>query len=263
MTFTNYLKEQLTDYVESYRKYGFQTFGTALTYTILCFILSALLLRFSDFDKSSVNKQISLLSYFFYRYSKADTYSIVDLTKGVFIFFVSLFSIGLIRLDKTDNKFVSFNQFVRKIHFKDIIYLVAIFLITSILDYEFFRIDSYSTSQIQNIGLEKYIHNLLFHLRIYIPLILFSLTIRSLLNFDKVKITFKRILFLYISLWLFNEFAFEISLWVRNHLFALLLLPFSDSYNYYLYESIIGIPLIAFYFLGYFSAMTTYFKQSD
>ena len=92
MSFANYLKEQLNDFVESYRKFLFQTFGTALSYSIICFAVTALLLRFSDFDKTSIAKQISLLSYFFHRYSKGDTYSIIDLTKSFFIFFVSFFS---------------------------------------------------------------------------------------------------------------------------------------------------------------------------
>jgi hypothetical protein len=263
MTFTHYLKEQLTDFVESYRKYLLPTFGTTLKNTVLCFILSAILFHFSEFDKANTTKQISLLSYYFNRYSKAETYSIIDLTKSVFLFFVSVFSVGLIRLEQPKKNKISFKQNTSHVHFKDLTYLFATLIAVSFLDYAFFSIDGISNARVQNLPLAKYFHDSLFHLRIYIPLFFFSITIRSLVSTDTARLTFKRVLLLYISLWLFNEIAYEMSLWVRTHLFALLLIPFSGSDKYYLYESILGIPLIAFYFPGYYSAMTYYFKQNN
>jgi hypothetical protein len=260
MKLTNYLKEQLTDFVEVYRKCFFRTYGVTITFTIICFLSAAILLRYSYFDKSLIRKQISLLSYFFHRYSKAKTYSIIDLTKSLFIFFVSLYSLGLIRLKnykEEQGKKLSFKHFFSNIKLNDFLALILTLFITAIIDYILFKIDSYSILNIQNINAAVYIHELLFHLNIYLPLILFAITIRLLTTEKKSKLTFKRILFLYISLWLFNEFAFEFSLWIENHLFGLILMPFADSEKYYLFESFIAIPLIAFYFLGYYSAMTT------
>jgi len=128
MTLTNFLKEQLTIFVENYKKYFKPTFGVAITFTTLCFVIAALLFRFSDFDPSVTAKQISLLSYFFHRYSKANTYSIVDITKTVFIFFVSLFSLGMLRLHKNDmeRNELSFKHFFRSIKVKDIAILINI-----------------------------------------------------------------------------------------------------------------------------------------
>src|SRR6185436_13280926 len=102
MTFSNYLKGQLTDFVDCYRKYFWRTLGTVLTYTVVCFVAMALLLKFSDFDTTSGKKQVSLLSYFFTRYSNKGIYSLVDLAKTVFIFFVAFFSLGLTRLTKNE-----------------------------------------------------------------------------------------------------------------------------------------------------------------
>jgi len=130
------------------------------------------------------------------------------------------------------------------------------------LDFSLFKID-FSAFNAKSKNVVLYIHDICFHLRIYLPLILFSLTIRRLTSVEKTKITLKRILFLYISLWICNEFSFEISSWVRSLVFGLILMPFDNPDNYYFIESVIGIPLIAFYFLGYYSAMTTSLKLTE
>jgi hypothetical protein len=235
-----------------------------LTLTVICFVIAALLLRFSDFDKSVTSKQISLLSYFFHRYSKADTYSIVDLIKTVFLFFVSLFSVGLSRLPRTNigPKELRFRNLFGVIKFNDILLLSIVFVVSSLVDFGLFKIDNFSTLNTKNVKAAIYIQDLCFHFRIYIPLILFALTIRNLTSNRQYKLTLKRILFLYISLWLYNEFAYEISLWLRIHVFNLILMPF-DSQNFYLFESFLGIPLIAFYFLGYYSAMTASLRLTE
>ncbi|SFE91319.1 hypothetical protein SAMN05518672_11227 [Chitinophaga sp. CF118] len=262
MTFTSYLKGLLSDFVDYYQKYLRRTFGVTLVFTVLCFVGAALLLHFSDFARSVSVKQISLLNTFFIRYSKADTYSLVDLTKSVFLFFVALFSLGFTRLanDKTSGKF---NLFIRKITLKDITFLLGIFILTSLIDYIFFKLERYSIVHAPSNAVSIYFQGLLFHLRIYVPLILFALTICSLTVSEKVLLTFKRILFLYISLWLFNEFAFEIASWANAHFLSFILLPFANSKSLYLYESILEIPLIAFFFLGYHVAMTTPIKQTE
>ncbi|MFI5140716.1 MAG: hypothetical protein ACHQII_00040, partial [Bacteroidia bacterium] len=91
------MKQQFAHFVDSYKKYFWHTVATVLVFTVLCFVTIAVLFEFSDFDESTSKKQVSLLSYFFHRYSAKNIYSLVDLSKTVFIFFVSLFSIGLYR----------------------------------------------------------------------------------------------------------------------------------------------------------------------
>ena len=265
MSITSYLKGQLTSFVECYQKFFKITYGIAVTFTLICFVFAALLFRFSDFDKSVISKQISLLSYFFHRYSLGETYSIVDLIKSVFIFFVSIFSIGLTRFTNnvTKDNQPSFKSFLARLNLKDISYLLGVLILTSLIDVVLFKLDTYSSAYAPDKALDKYFSEWIFNLRIYIPLILFSLTIRSLTIHNKTKITFKRILFLYISVWLFNEFAFEFSVWVRTHLLRLVLIPFVKSDYFYLFESFLGIPLIAFYFLGYHSAMTTSLELTE
>jgi len=90
-------------------------------------------------------------------------------------------------------------------------------------------------------------------------LVLFGFTTYRLSSNKKVNVTLKNVVFMMISLWLFNEFAYEFSIYIRNYLFKLILLPFSADKHYFM-ESFIGMILVAFYFVGYHSAMSTSLK---
>lgn len=265
MSFPDFLKAQFTDAIDNYKKHFGRTFGVAISFTIICFIGSAILFRFSDFDKEVTTKQISLLSYFFNRYSKFKTYSLVDLTKTMFIFFIAVFSVGMSRItrNETEVKELSFIHLSRVITGRDVIILSSMLVLTSILDFVLVKFQSFLLFNFQMINLLLYLSNTIYHIRIYLPLILFSLTILYLTKEQVSKLSSKRILFLYISLWICNEMAYEFFGWVRIHVFELILLPFRDSENSYLIESILGIPLVALLFLGYYSAMTTSLRLTE
>ena len=257
MTFTKYLKAQLTDFIDTYKKYYLKTNGTTVVFTLVTFVFIALLFHFSIFDKTNTKRNISLLSYFFVRYSFADTYSIVDLSKTVFIFFVSLFSVSLIRQEK--NNLVggnfTFSNFIKNIKGNDFLYLFVGLALSAIADYLLFKLDVLS---LENSGVSpagRWIHGMLFLLRVYIPLILFSFINCKIVIGKKRNLSLQKFIWLFITLWLFNEFAYEISLFIRGHIFELILLPFPLDSQYFI-ESILGVPLISFYFLGYHSAMT-------
>jgi hypothetical protein len=265
MTFSNYLKGQFIDFVDCYKKYFWNTLGATLTFTILCLLVMTLLLKFSNFDVIAVKRQYSLLSYFFSRYSNKETYSFVDLGKTFFIFFVALFSLGLTRITAINNyekQEYSFSLFIKQIVLKDIISLLGILLLCSVIDFGLFRLDSLSESKLENHEFQRWFHSILFQLRIYLPLILFSIVLYKLTTEKILKLNFKKVIFLYVSLWFFNEFAYEISLFARSHIFGLLLTPFAEERKY-LYESFFGLPLIAFYFLGYRSAMSFSLIQTN
>jgi len=256
MTFTKYLKSQLTDFVDTYKKFYAKTLGATIIFTLITFIIIALLLYYSVFDKTSSKRHISLLSYFFVRYSFANTYSIVDLSKTVFIFFVSIFSIGLVRLqsEKLEKETFNFSDFIKKLKAQDFGYLITALIISIITDYFIVKLDDISAKYNGGLLSDKWIHGMLFIFRMYIPLILFSIANYKALTSKKIILGLKNIFLLFIALWLFNEFAYEVSLFVRGHIFELILIPFPED-KQYLIESILGLSLISFYFLGYYSAM--------
>jgi hypothetical protein len=57
------------------------------------------------------------------------------------------------------------------------------------------------------------------------------------------------------ALWLFNEMAYEFAIFVRGHIFGLVMAPFPAATLFFV-ESMLELPLIAVLFLGYHSAIT-------
>lgn len=263
MQFTTYLKNQLTDFVDTYEEYFIKTIWPAFIFTVFCFFAMLLLLKYSAFDTTSSKKQISLLSYFWVRYSSKNIFSIIDEAKSVFLFFVSLFSIGLIRLkakQMNEAMNLSFIAFIKSLRLYDLLFLSIVLLLCSAIDLALFRSVSALLKTSQNLALMKWISSLFFLLRIYLPLLLFSIAIHKLTSNKRLRLNLKKAIFLFVSLWLFNEFAYEASLFVRSHIFTLLLSPFSKD-SIYVIESLLAIALVTFYFLGYSSAMTHSLKQ--
>lgn len=257
MTFANYLKAQLSDLVDSYKKYYIKTNGTAVAFTLIAFVCIALLFHFSLFDITGTSRNISLLSYFFVRYSVGGTYSLVDLSKTVFLFFVCLYSISLSRQERAGSPTGRFHfpDFVRNIHANDFPYLLVVLAVSALADYFLFKLDSFLFERSGGSQVVLWVHGLLFLLRIYIPLILFSLCNYKILTGKTACVTIRRVLWLFVTLWLVNEMVYEFSLFVRAHVFAFLLLPFPLE-DRYLVESILGVALVSSYFPGYHVAMT-------
>jgi hypothetical protein len=256
MTFSTFLIKQLTDFVNVYRQFFKKTFVASLLMSFFCCVCMAVLLKFSDFDKYS-NKQISLLSYFISRYSAGETYSLVDLSKIFLLFFVSLFSIGLTRFEGSlksykGDEIVPFNL---KISAADIVYFLLILIVCSVLDYGVFRIYAFfyemSSSNVQN-----WIYSEFFQLRIYMPLVIFSFALYKRSAGHSSEFGWKNLLFLLASLWLFNEFGYELILLARIHVFKLMLIP-TEGNSTFIVESLLVIPVMALLFLGYHSAMYT------
>jgi hypothetical protein len=265
MKFSESLKRQFVDFVEVYRNYFGRTLAITFACSVLCIVSVAIFLRFSDFDLSNKTKQISLLSYFFRFYSRGDTYSLVDLTKSVFIFFVAIFSVSLIRIEITGDKRkeISLGAFIKNITLKDFASLIGVLLVVSLIDFALVKISGLLSSDTTIVPSNRLFNGVLYELRVYIPLILFSLTIYALTTQQKVQLSLKRILVLLISLWVLNVIAYEFTAWIRAYVFGLILLPFSDTERFYFLESFLGIPLITIYFLGYYSAMTNALKRNE
>lgn len=88
-----------------------------------------------------------------------------------------------------------------------------------------------------------------------LPLFIFSYISRLALTNNRSAFTLKECLFLLISCWLINEVAFEFTLFIRSHIFHLIMIPVPGT-SKFLLESILALPLLAVYFLGYHSATT-------
>lgn len=264
MNLTTFLKNQFINFVEVYRTNLLKTFSVAITYTIFCFVIMALLLRFTEFDLSLNMDQKSILSFFFARYSYGNCYSIIDLSKTVLLFFVAMFSLGLIRNNSNsiDEQEFKNTDFFKVLSFNDILMLSSIFVICVIFDYGCYKLDTWVYNKIALDTQIYYFNSLIFFFRIFLPLVVFSLVTYKLAYGRKIKINFRKIIFLFIAVWLFNEFAYEFTSFFRDYIFPLFLMPFKPQQIFFV-ESILGLPLIAFFFLGYHSAMTYSLKQQE
>lgn len=257
MSATEYLKLQLSDFVEVYKKNYYKTIGTTIIGTLITFTIVAILLKYSHFYLRSANKQYSLLSFLFARYSAAYVYSIVDLSKTVFLFIVSLFSVALVKLQafKTDKKDFHFNNFLSQIKISDVAILLIAFLTSCISDYVLIKINYFTSSRIGSTETGKWLFGTIFYFRIYIPLLIFACANYSALYRERIKFSFKKLIMLLFTLWICNVFAYEFAVFIRNYVFGLFLLPFPVE-KYFIIESLLDISLVSFLFLCYHSAMT-------
>lgn len=244
MQLSLFLKNLLTEFVDVYKKYFTSTVRTALLWTILCFALIQVLATYCNYDPGIRAQPVSILSFFILKFSINNTYSFVDLARTLFIFFVAIFSVNL-------------NQ---KVTIKSVLYLIVTLLFCALLDCALFRLNyqlqsMFTTNQHALI----WINEVVILLRNYLPLILFALIIQLCLG----KFTTTHFGFLLISLWLFNEFAYEFIMMVRPLLFSLIMITLKPMTYRYVVESVLGIPMIGFLFLGYYCAMTAPFYIPD
>jgi hypothetical protein len=240
MQFSLFLKKLLTEFVDVYKKYFSSTVKAALLWTILCFAIVQVLATYCSYDPGIRAQPVSVLSFFILKFSVNNTYSFVDLTRTLFIFFVAIFSVNL-------------NQ---KVTTKNVIYLLGTLAVCALLDCALFRLNTqlqtlFSTNAHALIWFNEII--LLF--RNYLPLLLFAIVIQLCIG----KFNAKHLGFLLIALWLFNELAYEFIMLIRPVLFSLLMITLKPMTWRYVMESVLGVPLIAFLFLGYYCAMTAPF----
>jgi len=114
-----------------------------MTYAIV-----AVLLHLSIFlIRTSTKKHISLLSYFFTRYSVGDVYSIVDLSNQFSFYCFKIFSASFIRLqkEKSETGHFNFSYFLKKIRGEDFGYFMVAFIISVVAEYGLFKLYDIST----------------------------------------------------------------------------------------------------------------------
>jgi hypothetical protein len=145
-------------------------------------------------------------------------------------------------------------SFFDEIKPKDIGYLFMALIACLVIDYLLYQLGTYAVA-VHNNAIGQWVYYQVHFLRIFLPLLLFSFTSRLALTNNKFTVTVKECLFALIALWIFNELAYEFSLFIRSHVLFLLLAPFPND-KYFFVESILSIPLIALLFLGYHSVIT-------
>ncbi|AYL97313.1 hypothetical protein [Mucilaginibacter celer] len=245
MQYSTFLKKQATAFVDIYQKQFLKTIGPAFLWTVLCFIIIEVLSNYSNYDTIAKTHPVSILSFFTLRFSSNEVYCLADNGKSVFLFFVSIFSVKLLH----------------KVNIKSVVGLLLILIVCVLLDFSFFRLKGQLHHAVNNQNLDRWIANVIFHARIYIPLILFALVIQ--LNVFAQPIKPRQLVFLLIAVYFFNEAAYEVTLLLRGVIFELLMIPVKAKSTFYFVESALGSVLMASCFLGFHCAMTAPFSLTD
>lgn len=262
MKFAEQLKEQLTDFVESYQKYFLKTFTVAMTFTVMCLVVSAVLIRIDTSDSGM--KIDNLVGLMFIRYSYK-SYQFIDFSRICSFFFISIFALLLLRFDDEDTGRIrefTFNKFVSKITGEDILALSAAMITACFIDFFLFNIYKAISPHVYD-ALNTYLYYIDIHLRWFVPMLLYVLTIRWITNSKRLTVTYKDILFMFLVMWIFDCLTFEFFIWIRDFVLNLLLLHFAKSELLVLYESLFSIPIMGFYFVGFYSAMTWWLRVGN
>jgi hypothetical protein len=245
MQYSTFFKMQSAALIDIYQERFTRTIWQAVLWTGISFIITAVISNYSQYDQSVKSIPVSVLSFFSLRFSFNETYSVVDNAKSIFIFFVSIFSISQ----------------VGKVTIKNIACLAAILFICCLLDLSFFQLKGQLHHGIDNRYLEKWASAVIYILRLYMPLVLFALTIQICTSGAKFKA--RNIVFLFITLYFFNEMTFLVISLMRTCVFELLLCLFNSKTSHFIAESILGAGLMASFVIGYHCAMTGPFVLGD
>ncbi len=241
MSLAKFLKSLFTQFVESYQQLFAKTFGYAILWTIICFAIGQALAAYSYYDPTLTFQPLSILSYFSFDVSLNNTYSFVDDFKIIFIFFVAVFSANLIK----------------KITSGAIIILVLTLVVCIVMDYGIFYLSNIVHAAVlstRNSYLYRWSLSIMVLIRLFVPYILFALAIQ--ISSAKLRFSFQKLLYLFISIWLFYLVSHGVLQFLRDNVFALILVPFKTKIYSYVMESLLGLPVVASFFVGYFCAMT-------
>jgi hypothetical protein len=257
MPLDQFLKKQLLDLISVYQTLFKKTFGITVLLSFLGLLFITTIHIYSGSGTDTTGNNMSVLNYLWYRYSTANSYSLIDMSKSVLLFVISFFSIALSRKVARDKDALSMQlgSFFDVLKPKDVGYLFMALVACLVIDYLLYQLGTYAVAGIHNNVIGQWVYYQVHFLRIFLPLLLFSFISRLALTNSKFTLTVKECLFALIALWIFNELAYEFSLFIRSHVLFLLLAPFPND-KYFFVESILSIPLIALLFLGYHSVIT-------
>ncbi len=267
MKFSDYLKNQLTDFVEVYRKYFWKALTVSLIFSIFVFTLSLVFYFYNVSDKSEFQYQFQLVGFYFFRTSSGTYYyKLVYCTKILFVFFTSILSISILKFEKgniNSENALSFSSVIKSISFKNFILLFLGLIISFCIAYGLDFLNEYLNISSSSEGILRWFHSISFLLKIYSPLIIFSILVYRISNSSFPKISLKRLSLLFISVWLFNEFGYEMTSFFNYEILSLIKIPFKTPSSYFYFNSIVDIVMLSLLMIGYHSSMTKSLSLSE
>lgn len=250
MAISDILIQFFTRFIHSFIAVVRRNFGILILIAILSFAAGAALLYFYPGDElpSRLN---GMMAPIFHRYSNAQ-YALIDLMKSCFLFLTCLFGPFIFTVGASNKETIDTHRYLS---LKRILLLLLTLIAVCIMDYFLSDWQHLMTNKEKESALLKYFHTLCFMWRIFIPLLLFAIVNYYTLTRSFPIRSIRQFFILFILLWLFNEMAFEISLFTDDYLIGLPMILFSNSSNKFLIESILSVPVGALLVAGFYCAM--------
>jgi len=261
------VKEVVIEIFDQYKKFFEKTFSLCLLLTVIVFVAAALLFRFSNYDPVARDLIDSLLRCFYWRYSINNSYSIVDWSKSVYLAFIVCFAVSFFRAQENENE-LSPGFFLRNFSIEDGAVIFFTLVIVCALDPAIYFLDLHTNDLLHQGDMAKWVHGVLWYFRIYIPIVAFAFAVRNRIGNNRIPVSRKSFLVLLISVWMFNEFSYELMSLFRSVVIHFVTMFIKSDQTKFLVESVLGIPLLAFCFIGFAVVMCIPFKaiqpvQSD
>ncbi len=252
------VKSFIDEVFKTYSNYFGKVYSYCILITSIVFIIIALLLKFSSYGPDISEKWFTFYHALFYKYSEKGIYSIVDLSKSIYLFFAMLLALSLY----TGRTFRKRAQYLNT---GDISISLIALLVAVVIDVILYFVGYKLSDTSCNADSVVLVRNLFFELRIYFPILIFAFAVSQRVLKSKFLFNWYGFLTLIISSWLFNEFAYELSLLVKNYILTPITINFNDLTTKNLIESILCIPLFAIFLLGFacvlFFPLSFYQKQ--
>ena len=258
MEFNLFLKNQFSAFVDTYKQNFKRTSGITFTFSVFCLVAIAVLLRFSTSETFISEKRTSLVSFLYSWNSSYNAYNLIDISKLIFLFFVSVFSLSFLRFkaNSTEENPYSLKNCFKNLQIQDFAYLIAILLACTLMDYLLYLLGTVIYSKETQVEILHWLYWIVYLIKVYLPLVLFSVVIQKIVTEQKIIFNFRRIAYLLVILWLLNEFAYNLYDFVTHYIFWLIIIPFKNI-NHFVLESFLASLLLMLYFLGYSAAMTS------
>jgi hypothetical protein len=251
MNFTNAILDFLMNVMTFYRDFFRKTYGAAFVFSLSAIMIATYFLTIAPEAAARSFVKSGFIRSFFFHASSKGIYSLTDLSKPVFLVIAALFSIGYIKVFKSER--FNFWTMISSLNWNDIFNVILSAILAGIIDVAIF----YFKDLLQTTNhIEKWLSLVLYELRIYVPIILVSIAVSKSLFGKDIRINVKGIFFLLVCAWLFNEFMYEFSILFDGMVvsFFLSFVNFEDSR--FIINLLISVPLFAFFMLGLTSVMT-------
>jgi hypothetical protein len=247
MSFPDFIKGQFGALVDAYDKRFRRMLETAWFLALACWAIGEVLIHFTG---EGQRRYDLVLDWFYDRTSSSMGYAAADMIKTVFLLFAALFAIMVQR----DHGGSSFLKRVLSVKALEAGQLFMLLVLLTPIDIGLTRLQAICRGS-ENSAWLDWAWSVIFFARIYLPLLVFSWSVGRSLTGKYTRPAFRTLLFALAALWLVNEIAFEVTIFIFNCIGKLLVAPMDGTYAVHYAQMLLGSFFAALLLPAYASAL--------